>query len=56
VPSSETPSDKAKAIKALRTLSTINLLAMAGVIGLTTFLNHRAASSTTWKAISKLLP
>jgi hypothetical protein len=56
VPSSNTPADKAKAIKTLRVLSTVNLVAMAGVIGLTTFLNHRAASSTNWKLIAKFLP
>ena len=38
------------------TISTINVIAMAGGIGLTTFLNHRAASSMRWKAFSKLLP
>src|SRR5919199_780028 len=32
VPSSNTPQDKAKAIKTLRVLSTVNLVAMAGVI------------------------
>jgi hypothetical protein len=56
VPSQDTPPEKAKALKALRAISTVNVIAMAGVIGLTTFLNHRAASSARWKVLSKLLP
>ena len=56
VPSVETPPEKAKAIRALRVLSTVNLVAMAGIIGLTTFLNQRAASSWKWRALSAVLP
>jgi hypothetical protein len=55
-PAAETPPEKAKAIGALRVLSTVNLFAMAGIIGLTTFLNQRAASSWKWRALSAVLP
>jgi hypothetical protein len=56
VPAAETPPEKAKAIGALRVLSTVNLFAMAGIIGLTTFLNQRAASSWKWRTLSAVLP
>jgi hypothetical protein len=56
LPAAETPPEKAKAIGALRVLSTVNLFAMAGIIGLTTFLNQRAASSWKWRALSAVLP
>jgi len=56
VPARETPTDKARALRALRVLSTANLVAMAGIIGVTTFLNQRAASSGKWSALSRILP
>jgi hypothetical protein len=55
-PAAETPPEKAKALKALRVLGTINLFSMAAVIGVTAFLNQRAASSARWKVISRFLP
>jgi len=48
--------EKARAVRALRVLSTVNLVAMAGIIGVTTFLNQRAASSWKWRALSAVLP
>ena len=56
VPARETPTDKARALRALRVLSTANLVAMAGIIGVTTFLNQRAASSGKWAALARVLP
>jgi len=55
-PAPETPPEKARAVRALRVLSTVNLVAMAGIIGVTTFLNQRAASSWKWRALSAVLP
>ena len=56
VPARQTPPDKARALRALRVLSTVNLIAMAGIIGVTTFLNQRAASSGKWSALARVLP
>jgi hypothetical protein len=55
-PTAETPEKAAKTMKAINILGMINLVCMAGVIGVTALLNMKAGSSTKWAAVSRFLP
>jgi hypothetical protein len=45
-----------KAHKAVNTLGTLNVICMAGIIGITAILNMKAGSSHKWAGLAKLLP
>lgn len=55
-PSARTPEAAAKAQRAINAMSIVNLACMAGVIALTAVLNNRAAASSKWTLLSRLLP
>ncbi|MDY7226344.1 hypothetical protein [Hyalangium rubrum] len=56
MPTAETPENAAKTMKALDILGMINLVCMAGVIGVTALLNMKAGSSSKWALVTKFLP
>lgn len=55
-PAAGTPPEKARALRAIGVLGTINIAAMAGVIGITAFLYQRSSSSVRWGVVSKFFP
>ena len=55
-PSAQTPAPQAGAQKAMKIIGTLNLLAMAGVIGVTAWLSQKAMSSSRWGLLSRALP
>lgn len=55
-PAADTPKDVAALQRTVNILGDVNLLAEAGVIALTAILAMRAAKSTRWGFISRLLP
>ncbi|HLL01110.1 MAG TPA: hypothetical protein VK539_11020 [Myxococcaceae bacterium] len=55
-PTAETPEAAAKAMKAIDIMGMINLVCMAGVIGVTAVLNMRAGASSKWSLVARFLP
>ncbi len=55
-PAGEAPEDKQVAQRVVSIASTINLIAIAGVIGLTAWLNEKAGTSGRWGVLARLLP
>ncbi|HEY2030841.1 MAG TPA: hypothetical protein VGH20_16710 [Myxococcales bacterium] len=55
-PSPNATPEQKTAQRAVSIVGTVNLLAMAGVIGVTGWLMQRASSSHRWAGISRLLP
>ncbi len=55
-PTAETPPAAAKTMKAIDIMGMINIVAMAGVIGITALLNMKAGSSSKWSLVTRFLP
>jgi hypothetical protein len=54
--SNETPARRRALLRAVNTLGTLNLVAAAGVIGLTAVLNLRPSVTPRWRALARALP
>lgn len=55
-PTEETPEKAARTMKASDIMGMINLVCMAGVIGVTALLNMKAGTSSKWAAVTRFLP
>lgn len=56
IPAADTPEDKQVAQRVVSIASTLNLIAIAGVIGLTAWLTEKAGASRRWGIVARLLP
>jgi len=55
-PAPEATPQQRRAQRAVSIIGSVNLIAMAGVIGVTAWLMQRASSSARWTALSRVLP
>ena len=55
-PAENTPPKAVKVMKFLDIAGLVNIACMAGVIGVTAFLNMKAGSSSKWSALTRFLP
>jgi hypothetical protein len=55
-PSLSTPPKAASALRAINLMGIVNLACLAGVIGITAFLNMKAGTSSKWSALTRFLP
>jgi hypothetical protein len=55
-PTADAPASAKTAAALVNTFGVVNLACMAGVIGVSTWLDNQAMSSSRWTAISRILP